>query len=154
MHHFCTSFTSAIPGTFRGALMQSLLHNRRCALAKQDFTLQFRRYSENVPLHLSEPVRLSSPPSPRFRSNPRRTIRRSGSPGSNCSLRDESTLIWKQPWSITDVYAWVKWTVFKNIDNSVLQKKETGLLVKTVNRFIPWIGHSPTSWFLGPIRFR
>lgn len=61
--------------------------------------IHFRCYIiTRVSPHLSELFRLFWPPGPRFRSNQHRTSRRNGSPGSSCSLRDESGLICRQPW--------------------------------------------------------
>lgn len=76
------------------------------------------RENNPIPPHLSGPVHLSSPPSPRLRSDRHRTSRRTDSPGSSCSLRGESAPVCRQPWLIIRcrLSEWKldNWTIFKN----------------------------------------
>ncbi len=55
------------------------------------------QFNKRTSAHLSGPGRPSWPPRPRFRSDRRRTSRRSGSPGSSSSLRGGSAPAYTRP---------------------------------------------------------
>lgn len=105
--------------------------------------IHFRCYIiTRVSPHLSELFRLSWPPGPRFHSNQHRTSRRNGSPGSSCSLRDESGLVCRQPWlRVKD------WQLA-----ATTRKLEDSLLPNWWRAFKEWNDSLSTSGFLRQIR--